>query len=92
MGKARRVHPYQWLWEPLEEDPTFLLRPMFGGKGAYLDGKLMLYFHSRGGAVAGCVGLHGPQPSRVTAGGVPRIVLASNPAEVAVSSGEHGSL
>ncbi|OHE81356.1 MAG: hypothetical protein A3G75_01895 [Verrucomicrobia bacterium RIFCSPLOWO2_12_FULL_64_8] len=43
----RRVHPYQWLWEPLEEDPTFLLRPMFGGKAAYLDGKLMLYFTAK---------------------------------------------
>ena len=44
MGRTRRVHPYQWLWEPLEDDPTFVLRPMFGGKAAYLDGKLMLYF------------------------------------------------
>jgi len=43
-GKTRRVHPYQWLWEPLEEDPTFFLRPMFGGKSVYLDGRLMLYF------------------------------------------------
>lgn len=42
----RRVHPYQWLWEPLEDDPTFILRPMFGGRGVYLDGKLMLYFTS----------------------------------------------
>jgi len=38
------VHPYQWLWEPLEDDPTFVLRPMFGGKSVYLGGKLMLYF------------------------------------------------
>lgn len=43
-GRTRRVHPYAWLWEPLEDDPTFLLRPMFGGKSAYLDGRLMLYF------------------------------------------------
>jgi len=41
------VHAYQWLWEPLETDPTFLLRPMFGGKAAYLDGKLMLYFSAK---------------------------------------------
>ena len=46
-GKTRKVHPYQWLWEPLEADPTFLLRPMFGGKAAYLDGKLMLYFSAK---------------------------------------------
>ncbi len=43
-SRTRKVHPYQWLWEPLEDDPTFVLRPMFGGKSAYLDGKLMLYF------------------------------------------------
>lgn len=47
IGRTRKVHPYQWLWEPLEADPTFLLRPMFGGKAAYLDGNLMLYFSSR---------------------------------------------
>ena len=44
ISKTRRVHPYQWLWEPLETDPTFLVRPMFGGRAVYLDGKLMLYF------------------------------------------------
>jgi len=43
-GRTRKVHPYAWLWEPLEDDPTFVLRPMFGGRSAYLDGKLMLYF------------------------------------------------
>lgn len=44
IGKAKRVHPYQWLWEPLEDDAGFMLRAMFGGKSAYLDGKLMLHF------------------------------------------------
>src|SRR5664280_2811935 len=43
-GKTKRVHPYQWLWEPLEGGPTFLLRSTFGGRSVYLDGKLMLYF------------------------------------------------
>jgi hypothetical protein len=47
MGRTRRVHPYQWLWEPLEDDPTFVLRPMFSGKAAYLGGKLTLYFTAR---------------------------------------------
>ena len=47
IGKTRRVHPYQWLWEPLESDPTFLLRPMFGGKAVYLDGRLTLYFSAK---------------------------------------------
>jgi len=37
-------HPYAWLWEPLEDDPTFELRSMFGSKAAYLDGKMMVHF------------------------------------------------
>ena len=44
IGRARRVHPYAWLWEPLEAEPTFLLRSMFGTKAAYLDGKLAVCF------------------------------------------------
>ncbi|HVT72026.1 MAG TPA: hypothetical protein VHD61_02740 [Lacunisphaera sp.] len=42
--RARPVHPHQWLWEPLERDPAFVLRSMFGAKAVYLDGKLMLCF------------------------------------------------
>jgi hypothetical protein len=42
-----RVHPYAWLWEPLEADAGFLLRAMFGTKAAYLDGKLVLCFAAR---------------------------------------------
>jgi hypothetical protein len=44
IGRVTRVHPYQWLWEPLEPDPTFVLRTMFGAKAVYLDGKLVLCF------------------------------------------------
>lgn len=47
VGRVRPVHPYEWLWEPLADDPGFVLRPMFGGKSAYLDGKLMLYFAAK---------------------------------------------
>ena len=47
IGGTRRVHPYQWLWEPLEDDPTFVLRPMFSGRAAYLAGRLTLYFTAR---------------------------------------------
>lgn len=43
-AKVRLVHPHQWLWEPLADDPGFVLRSMFGAKAAYLDGKLMLCF------------------------------------------------
>lgn len=43
-GRLKAVHPYAWLWEPLETDVTFVLRAMFGAKAAYLDGKLALCF------------------------------------------------
>lgn len=43
-GPVRAVHRHQWLWEPLQEDPTFLLRSMFGAKAVYLDGRLVLCF------------------------------------------------
>jgi hypothetical protein len=43
-ARAKPVHPYQWLWEPLETEPSFVLRSMFGAKAVYLDGKLMLCF------------------------------------------------
>jgi hypothetical protein len=41
---AKPVHPHQWLWEPLEAEPSFVLRPMFGTKAVYLDGRMMLGF------------------------------------------------
>lgn len=47
LGRAVHVHPFQWLWEPLEHEPTFVLRPMFGGRAAYLDGRLVLYFAAK---------------------------------------------
>jgi hypothetical protein len=43
-GKVKKTHPHAWLWEPLEGDPGFMLRPMFGGRAAYVDGRLALYF------------------------------------------------
>jgi hypothetical protein len=47
VGRTKRVHPYQWIWEPLETDPTFLVRPMFSGRAVYLDGRMMLYFTAK---------------------------------------------
>lgn len=38
------MHPFQWLWEPIEDDPGFVLSPMFGGRAVYLDGRLVLFF------------------------------------------------
>ncbi|MBL9203262.1 MAG: hypothetical protein JNL39_22335 [Opitutaceae bacterium] len=44
LGRARVLHRLAWLWEPLEPDPRFELRTMFGAKAAYLDGQLALCF------------------------------------------------
>ena len=44
---VRSTHPYSWLWEPLEADATFVLRPMFGSKAVYLDGKAQLVFFAK---------------------------------------------
>ena len=46
-AEAKPVHPHHWLWEPLESDSGFELKPMFGGKSLYLDGDLMLYFAAK---------------------------------------------
>lgn len=46
-GKVKRVHPHAWLWEPLESEPSFVVRAMFGTKAAYLDGKLVLCFSAQ---------------------------------------------
>lgn len=40
----RKPHRYEWLWEPLAGEATFVLRSMFGAKAAYLDGKIYLCF------------------------------------------------
>ncbi len=41
---ARVIHRHAWLWEPLETEPGFVLRSMFGAKAVYLDGKIVLCF------------------------------------------------
>jgi hypothetical protein len=44
---VKHVHPHAFLWEPLELEPSFLLRTLFGTKAVYLDGKLLLCFAAR---------------------------------------------
>lgn len=41
------VHPYAWLWEPLEDVPSFVLRSMFGTRAAYMGGNLVLCFAAK---------------------------------------------
>jgi hypothetical protein len=47
LGRARSVHRYAWLWEPLEPDASFVLGAMFGTKVVYIDGRLTLCFSAR---------------------------------------------
>lgn len=47
IGRAVRVHPHAWLWEPLEADASFILGSMFGTKVAYLSGKLVFCFATK---------------------------------------------
>jgi len=46
-NEMKIVHAHAGFWEPLEADPTFLLRPMFGTKAVYLHGKIVLCFSTR---------------------------------------------
>ena len=46
--KAARVHPFQWVVEPLEEEPSYIQKAMFGCHGCYLHGRLVLVLAARG--------------------------------------------
>jgi hypothetical protein len=41
------THPHAWLWEPLEDDPSFVFRAMFGTRAVYLGGNLVLCFATK---------------------------------------------
>lgn len=45
--KIKPVHRHLWLVEPLEREPTLLVRPMFGGKAVYVHGRLVLYLTAK---------------------------------------------
>lgn len=47
IGRIKPVHPYAWLWEPLEMDASFVGRAMFGARAVYLDSKLVLCFSAK---------------------------------------------
>ncbi len=42
-ARKAATHPLAWVIEPLESEPTLLVRPMFGGKAVYVHGRLVLY-------------------------------------------------
>ena len=43
MTRAKPVNRFLWLAEPLADNPTFVDRPMFGGRAVYFDGRMVLY-------------------------------------------------
>lgn len=44
---ARAVNRLLWLAEPLADKPTYVDRPMFGGRSIYFDGRMVLYFATK---------------------------------------------
>lgn len=40
---SKPVHPLLDLLEPLDGEPTLLVKPMFGGKAVYLDGRFVVF-------------------------------------------------
>ena len=46
--RSRRSHPLQWVVEPLVEEPSYIEKAMFGCKGCYLYGRLVLVLAARG--------------------------------------------
>src|ERR1017187_2595150 len=41
-SKITRQHPFQWLLESVEAEPSFFQKPMFGCQAVYLFGRLVL--------------------------------------------------
>jgi len=46
--RSGRSHPLQWVVEPLAEEPSYIEKAMFGCKGCYLYGRLVLVLAARG--------------------------------------------
>ena len=45
--KTQRSHPYQWVVEPLLDEPSYVQKAMFGCQGCYLYGRLVLVLAAR---------------------------------------------
>ncbi len=41
--RIKSINRHLWVIEPLADDPTLLVRPMFGGKAVYLRGRFILF-------------------------------------------------
>lgn len=40
--KIKKPHPFQWVTEPLMEEPSYLQKSMFGCQACYLHGRMVL--------------------------------------------------
>ena len=40
--KKKRQNPFQWVVEPIMDEPSYLQKPMFGCQACYLHGRLVL--------------------------------------------------
>jgi hypothetical protein len=46
--RAKKSHPLQWVVGPLEDEPSYVSKAMFGCMGCYLYGRLVLVLAARG--------------------------------------------
>ena len=46
--RGSRPHSFQWVVEPLTEEPSYIQKAMFGCQGCYLHGRLVLVLAARG--------------------------------------------
>jgi hypothetical protein len=44
----KQPHPLLWLAEPLQEDPSYLDKPMFGGRAVHFGGRFVLFLVWKG--------------------------------------------
>jgi hypothetical protein len=45
--RVSRPHPLRWVVEPLVDEPSYLEKAMFGCRGCYLNGRLVLVLAAR---------------------------------------------
>lgn len=44
---TKPVNRLLWLTDPLQDKPTYIDRPMFGGRSVYFDGRMVLYLAAK---------------------------------------------
>jgi len=43
----KQPHPLLWVAEPLQENPSYLDKPMFGGRAVHFDGRVVLFLAAK---------------------------------------------